>query len=426
MRHLWLLGVWFFLSAFGPSPQLFDPPPGDPAQPRTLLVFLDGTRNDQASNTNVHKLYDAVVTARTAAGKTDTAAFYIEGVGTGYRLIGAATGWGISYRVRQAYAWLLQRWRPGDRIAIFGFSRGAYSARILASLLQHAGLPAQPLTDRQRALAMADVLFDAVKQRKATAATRMDNARRAAMRRRYPPLQAHVPIAFMGLWDTVEALGDPTDDPALVDLPNTRYGDQLCNVERAAHAVAADDNRATVYRPVLLTGAHLLADCPQGPGTGGIDARVEEVWFTGAHSDVGGSEVGDYAKRRLGGVTLNWMLAEPGAADLLAGIAPFPANPADVSGNGYDATKPIGKPISRTLAVRQRTIDHLYNAGRIKVHSSVIQNLAKRPRALHELDWASLFPACFATAGGRATFRPDQPCCPLGVVADPALPPMIH
>ena len=422
MRLVWLLGAWFLLSAFGPKPQLFEPPPADASQPRTLLVFLDGTRNDSGTNTNIHKLFRAVVDDRTANARADTIAFYIEGVGTGYRVIGVATGWGISHRVRQAYGWLLHHRRPGDRIAIFGFSRGAYSARILASMLQHAGLPAQPVTDRARALAMADALFDAVKQRQATAATRMANARRAAARRGDPPLIPHVPIAFLGLWDTVEALGDPTDDPALVDLPNTRYGDQLCNVEQAAHAVAADDNRAAVYRPVLLTGPHLLADCPQGAGQGGIDGRVQEVWFTGAHSDVGGSEAGDYRGRQLGGVTLNWMLAQPaigpGGMALLPPDTRFPENPMDASGNGFRST-PIGKAQPRSLAIRQRSVDRLYNGGMIKLHPSVISNVQQRARQPHEFDWVAAFPSCFDIANAMAVFRQAQPGCPLQPLAQP-------
>ncbi len=416
MRLLWLLGAWFMLSAFGPKPLLFEPLPTDAGQPRTLLVFLDGTRNDPGTNTNIHKLFRAVIDDRTANTRTDISAFYIEGVGTGYRVIGAATGWGISHRVRQAYGWLLHHWRPGDRIAIFGFSRGAYSARILASMLQHAGLPAQPVADRGRALAMADALFDAVKQRQATAATRIADAQRAADRGKFPPLTPHVPIAFLGLWDTVEALGDPTDDPALVDLPNTRYGDQLCNVEQAAHAVAADDNRAAIYRPVLLTGPHLLADCPQGAGQGGMDARVQEVWFTGAHSDVGGSEAGDYRVRRLGGVTLNWMLAHPALGpnglDLIRLAQPFPENPLDASGNGFKST-PVGKPQPRSLAIRQRAVDRLYNGGMIRLHPSVLSNLQQRPRLPHEFDWAAAFPSCFDLASGTSVFRLVQPGCPL-------------
>lgn len=413
MKRLLLIGTWLLLSAFGPAPRIFDPlaAPGapPPSGPRTLLVFMDGTRNDPGSNTNVYKLFRAVVTDRATTGRVDTAAFYIEGVGTGADIAGAVAGVGFAQRVQQAYAWLLRTWRPGDHIAIFGFSRGAYSGRAVAGMLEYGGLPAQPIADRDRSVAMASSLFFAIKERKASAARRLQKAREVAANKGYPVLTPHIPVTFMGLWDTVEALGDPFDGANLYDLPNTRYGDQLCNVEHAAHAISADDNRNRTYRPVLLTGGHLLADCPGGAGNGVIDTRVDEVWFTGAHSDVGGSEAGSYRQRQLGGVTLNWMLSRATALVLLPGAAPFPARPLDSSGDGYRSA-PIGGRLARTLAIRQRMTDGLYRSGHVVIHQSVVDNLAARRRAPYELDWAGQFPECFQSSGTTALYRNGPGC----------------
>jgi uncharacterized protein (DUF2235 family) len=423
MKRLLLIGAWLLLSAFGPAPRIFDPltapgAPPPPPGPCTLLVFMDGTSNNPATNTNVYKLFTAVVADRTKTGARDTAAFYIEGVGTGLRFIGAATGWGLSYRVRQAHAWLMQTWRPDDRIVIFGFSRGAFSARALAGMLEYAGLPAEPVTDRRQAQAMADALFAAVKQDGAPAAQRRESVLETLKRNHFPPLKPHVPVAFMGLWDTVEAMGNPLAGRNPYDLPNANYGDQLCNVAKAAHALSADDNRNRSYRPVLLTGAHLLADCPDA---GDIDARVSEVWFTGAHSDVGGKETKKYAGWKLGGVALNWMLAEAAPLQLFGDITPFPQDPLAISGNGQAAFSDL-KAMSRTLAIQQRIVDGLYLAGYIAVHQSVIDNLKARQRQPYEFDWAATFPKCFDRTGPTAIFR-EQPGCRIRRVNTPPAQP---
>lgn len=118
-------------------------------------------------------------------------------------------------------------------------------------------------------------------------------------------------VRVLGLWDTVEALGVPDYGsrwrhrngikPKFVDIdvPNPLYGDQLCNVELAYHALSIDDNREWIFTPLPLTRKHLFASCPGGAG-----AKVREVWFSGAHSDVGGG----YSGSLLSGVSLNWML----------------------------------------------------------------------------------------------------------------------
>jgi len=130
-----------------------------------------------------------------------------------------------------------------------------------------------------------------------------------------------VPVKVLGLWDSVQALGLlpivenlgmrlRSRPPKLdADEPNRRYGEKLCNVERAYHAMSIDDNRASIFTPLLLSRAHMFEGCARGKGMLDKDGAIkpealQEVWFSGAHSDVGGG----YSTSALSGVSLNWML----------------------------------------------------------------------------------------------------------------------
>lgn len=296
-------------------------PPASSLGPRKLAVFFDGTSNHVAQGTNTSELFVL------AKEQRDIGTFYVEGVGAKGKPIGLAMAWGIGERVRLAYAYLAEHYRPGDDIYIFGFSRGAYSGRILASMLYHAGLPGQPLSSIT-AEELANLVFDAYKcpmlqsdevcsnPGEWSSAKRIENVNTALSRYQLPRV-VPAPVRFMGLWDTVEALGWP-DYKEDVDVPNPRYADQLCNVKRAAHAVSLDDNRARIFTPILLTRRHLLSDCALTEMSdlkgkeldAAIDMRineiVDEVWFPGAHADVGGGYEGEQGG--LSGVSLNWMI----------------------------------------------------------------------------------------------------------------------
>lgn len=105
--------------------------------PRHLAVFFDGTNNEETSHTNVSKLHSLV----SLQGRDDISTTYIRGVGTGLRIIGMAMGWGTGHDVRDAYQYLAENYREGDEVSIYGFSRGAFSARVLAAMLYVSGLP---------------------------------------------------------------------------------------------------------------------------------------------------------------------------------------------------------------------------------------------------------------------------------------------
>lgn len=251
------------------------------------------------------RLYELVDNSHSSRPR---ATYYGEGVGTGGRFIGAATGWGVGQDVRHAYGFLVDHWREEDRIFLAGFSRGAYTARILGGLIAIAGVPDLSSWPAEKRPALIARIYDAYKtrrrpgesldeqnQRRLDAITKVLSARPRGA-------GGEVMIEAMALWDTVEALGlpDRTADP-LEDLDH--YFLTTCNVKAAFHALSLDDNRAYSFTPILINTPKMRAACE------GWSPQVEEVWFAGAHADVGGSySPGGRTDGHLSGVSLNWML----------------------------------------------------------------------------------------------------------------------
>jgi uncharacterized protein (DUF2235 family) len=349
--------------------------------PRKLAVFFDGTANDESSDTNIHKLHELV---RNQERKDDIGTFYIDGVGADLKIIGMGTGWGISYRVKHAYMYLAENYRKGDKIYLFGFSRGAYSARILASMLYHAGLPVNPVQDGKLRTDYATVIYDAFKG-DMTREERKKAVRDVVDKTEGLPQLEPVDVTFLGLWDTVEALGVPDYEENVI-RPNSRYGDQLCNVQKAAHALSLDDNRARIFTPILLTRPHLLEHCTIGkqnaPWSSSpeavqarLDSIVDEVWFTGAHADVGGG----YKDKDTGlsGVSLNWMIAKLINEDLLPAGTKVHADP---DGDVHDPEAGLWGALYRQKwrSFVEYASNSPYNHGKLKIHDSVINRL-KRP-----------------------------------------------
>lgn len=363
-------------------------PKHDSNTPKKLVVFFDGTANDEASNTNIRKLYNLV----TLQNRTDISASYIEGVGTKKKFIGAGLGWGIGYDVRQAYRYLGENYNQNnkDEVYIFGFSRGAYSARILAALTNIAGVvDLRSMTEKQK-IKHVDEIYSLYKGSKSI------QAGRDAISNFISHSVKPVRIKFMGLWETVEALGLPDLDENS-DVPNIRYNDQLCNIDKASHALAVDDDRARIFTPILLTREHLIKQCEKAID---INRIVEEVWFSGAHSDVGGG----YEDTNIDGVTLNWMLSQIdiNAKELLpAGEGVY----ADPFGKTHDPEAGVWSLVYRKQNRDLNSMNSSYNHGKLKIHQSVIDRLACVPVNSHEFDWEKNYPHLFVQQGNTLLYK---------------------
>lgn len=295
------------------------PPLNESNAPRDIYIFLDGTANDAGSRTNVAKLHNIV----TLQNNPRIATIYIDGVGTQTfgGVLGLATGLGNANRVQEAYLFLVDNYREGDKVYIFGFSRGAWSARILASLIYTAGLPSlEHLPEGKR----EDIVDDIYYTYKKFWGTLFGDNRSLQQRREDVEAylsknillenhKSNIKIDFLGLWDTVQALGVVSLDDTNVGEPNKLYADQLCNISRIAHAVSLDDFRFEEFTPLLFRQSHFVQEqCVSNKKTYNIVPEINEVWFSGAHSDVGGG----YDDTTLDGISLNWMIGQMINADI--------------------------------------------------------------------------------------------------------------
>ena len=254
---------------------------------KNIVICCDGTWNtpDQQANgnacpTNVIKTARAVLAQR--ADGTPQVVFYEQGVGTRWgldRLTGGAFGVGLSRNVQEAYRFIVHNLEVGDRLYIFGFSRGAFTARSLCGLIRKAGI-----LSKQH----SDLVPDAYKLYKLRG-VHPDDPPAVRFREQY---SRETIIHFLGVWDTVGALGVPGGRLRKLSAWRHQFHDvQLSKIVRNAfHALAIDEQRSA-FRPTLWAGK-------TSPGQ-----RVEQVWFAGAHSNVGGG----YPEPGLADEAFLWM-----------------------------------------------------------------------------------------------------------------------
>jgi uncharacterized protein (DUF2235 family) len=262
---------------------------------KRLAIFLDGTFNTLNNNTNVWRLKSLTVE------NSEQRIYYSQGVGTqrGEVVRGGVAGYGIDDEIIEAYTWLIQNFDDGDEIFIFGFSRGAYTARSLSGLISKCGVMklGAPLSIEQ--LYTRYRLYTALTIRQLLA--------------RELPKDAHIEeqwlvkystltkIAFIGVWDTVGSMGIPLGSIE-AKVHKYRFLDThlYLDNENAFHALALDEHRKnfepTFWTRTVKTGEVGAPDRP-------ID-KVEQRWFVGAHANVGGG----YASDPLAQRPLKWLM----------------------------------------------------------------------------------------------------------------------
>jgi uncharacterized protein (DUF2235 family) len=252
---------------------------------KRLVVCFDGTWNSADSDnaeTNVAVIARSIHASQHTGG-VQQSVLYLRGIGSlGFefqRFVDAAIGQGIDGNIRSAYMFLAQNYVPGDEIFLFGFSRGAFTARSLSGLIGACGL-----LKRQR---LADVPKAWKYYREAPKRSPEDFVKTFATE-----CHTDVHITFLGVWDTVGSLGIPSH--IFAGLNQEQYGFHHTSPSKITkhgyHAMAIDEFRDE-FVPTLWTG-----EIPEG-------CHIEQVWFAGAHSDVGGG----YADRGLADIPLVWM-----------------------------------------------------------------------------------------------------------------------
>ncbi|MEE4452187.1 DUF2235 domain-containing protein [Novosphingobium resinovorum] len=331
--------------------------------PRNIVLFSDGTGNASSSlqKTNVWRLYEALdlgypqIVSRSCKNTALQLAYYDDGVGTSsfkpLYFLGGIFGFGLARNVRELYMYLCRNYRPGDRIYAFGFSRGAYTIRLLVALVAMMGVLTytdeatlhRQTTDLWREYRrgfhtnyrLTDLLvaFGRACWRRVIGLKRFitfDRPYAEGLPGQRPPWwgrewldywwgdkgepEALGPeIEFVGVWDTVAAYGGPiVEITRAIDawiwpltMPNYRLSSK---VKCARHALSIDDKR-DAFQPLLWDETEEA----HGP-----HARLQQVWFAGMHADVGGGYPDDY----LSYVSLAWMIEHAEQAGLRLLVRP--------------------------------------------------------------------------------------------------------
>jgi len=281
---------------------------------KNIIICSDGTGNSaiKGRGTNVFKLFEAVDlhSHRTNPDPNlpPQIAFYDDGVGTEnfkpLKILGGAVGWGLSRNVRQLYRELARVYDPGDQIFLFGFSRGAFTVRTLAGMIVHCGvlqgLQLKTTHDLHKAVSRTYRAYRAGYDSYLTAfisqiLRRPDRQTAIRALNAELPFHINVPIQFIGAWDTVDAVGMPFAIGGFVNrvIYQFKFPTQDLSplVKCGCQALAIDEER-TAFSPVLW----------QEPAKHG--QQIEQVWFAGVHSNVGGG----YPKQGMSLVALDWML----------------------------------------------------------------------------------------------------------------------
>lgn len=336
---------------------------------KNIVICMDGTNNKvrAACNTNVVRMF-AMLDLSDPAKQV---AYYDPGVGTFSspaawtpfartisRYAGLLFGAGLRQNLGEAYTYLMSAYEEGDKVFVFGFSRGAYNARALCGLLEVCGLLRKgeenlvPYLVGEYAQDQGKKKWAVLDQYAATFGRSfpVPGTRNDRRRDRFP-------VHFLGAWDTVKAAGQIG---RTLRWPYTR---QLPHVAIVRHAVALDEHR----RPYK----EYLVEAPKAQFGHALHQDRREVWFAGAHSDVGGTfEEGAH----LSDIPLKWMAEEAVAAGLIVKARAYNTASRVEEADATGAVHAPG-PLWRLLGSRRRTVPE----GAL-VHASVQRRLAADPR----------------------------------------------
>ena len=289
---------------------------------KRIILLSDGTGNSSAKlfKTNVWRLYQSLDLETETDGVRQIAC-YSDGVGTSsfrpLAILGGAFGYGLKRNILHLYDFLCRHWEPGDEIWLFGFSRGAFTVRVLAGMIASEGV-LRGASGADLSYATRDIYRHFRWSRAAAKGIEeppLARSLRLRPRRLHPRVPDHdaaaglppaglVPgphIRFVGVWDTVAAYGSPLAELTLgidkwifrLSMPDRKLHE---HVETARHALCLDDERDT-FHPLIWD--EVETDRPE---------RIKQVWFAGVHSDLGGGYPDDALSVR----PLDWMKSEAG------------------------------------------------------------------------------------------------------------------
>jgi uncharacterized protein (DUF2235 family) len=307
---------------------------------KNIVICCDGTGNEIGTTiSNVLKLY------RILAKNDRQRVYYNPGVGTigqqnpwqrlkqkARGVFGLATGQGLDDDVLGAYRFLCQVYERGDRVWLFGFSRGAYTVRVLAAFTHVIGiLPPDQLN--LAGYALSAYKSSSAKSRRAqargvTAGAEASPEAEASDEQHDPALEAAwhfsrvaggdpIPFEFVGVWDTVASVIVPRSDALMLDLQTLRFTRTNPSVKTFRQAIAIDERRR-MFRLNRWTEKQKHRPNPFDPASA-VAQDIRQVWFAGVHADIGGGY--PEAESALSKFPLQWMIEEAAARGLLVNRA---------------------------------------------------------------------------------------------------------
>jgi uncharacterized protein (DUF2235 family) len=258
---------------------------------KRIVICADGTWNRPEKNlkkdfpTNVLRLARAI--KPTGSDLVPQEVFYDWGIGSYYDpVIGGATGEGLHKNIMDCYRYIVQNYTPGDELYLFGFSRGAYTIRSLCGLINNCGIVKRPDAP------LIQQAFDHYKRSGSAYSPKGSESIKFRNLHSYESRE----IKFVGVWDTVGAMGIPISFLGLFEDKDEFYDTKIGrNIRVARHALAIDEHR-TDFEPTIWIPKENL--------------DIKQVWFAGAHSDIGGSYKPDKDGLILSDNSLNWIVKE--------------------------------------------------------------------------------------------------------------------
>jgi len=346
---------------------------------KQIVVCMDGTWNDPIEQTNVYRLFEMLpgkeqfaeeqgpIRSHLSKRNEELAAFYLKSVGNGGRtqsLLGSTQGIGLHDCMIDAYVLVSQVYQSGDKIWLFGFSRGAWAARSLGAFIARTGLIWAADAFDDNAADMAENIWLAYKEGR-------------GMKRggRFWKHHDKMPIRMIGVWDTVGEFGVPQFNGLRMfdrdELRFMKFADRELSrqVEYGRQALAVDEERAD-FPPTLWNERE----------------GIKQVWFAGVHADIGGG----YEHHGLSDIALEWMINE--VNDLDAGLRLLPAQLSEpLVPNALDDRHDE----THNLVWRSRPHDERKIPDDAELHPSVLLRLQERadyrPKALEDVSASNTF-----------------------------------
>jgi len=347
---------------------------------KRIAVFCDGTWNtpDKAKDgkycqTNVVKMANAL--SPVSKDGTAQVLFYDTGIGSAggilSRVFDGATGNGISAKILEAYRFIIQNYEPGDELFLFGFSRGAFTVRSLSGLIRNSGIL------KTSNISLVTRAYSIYHSRKPQFQPREVEA---TLFRKTFAVEETTRIKFIGVWDTVGALGNPLFLNGLLSRRNQFHDTELSSrVDYAFHALAIDEKRKNFEATVWQQQAH------------SVGQTLEQVWFPGVHSDVGGGY--PETENKLSDIALQWMITKAQQCNLTFGpilLNPDPQGCMHESYSGFYKLQPrLYRPIGKVIPGKGKTNETIhpsvferYKADKNYRPKNLVEYLSQHPELL--------------------------------------------